>query len=62
MEFIKEYKGVFIYHNTLKNEYYCDAKYNSSNYENNTYIGNKIQYIERAINDCEGYIVDDIIQ
>ena len=62
MEFIKEYKGVFIYHNTLKNEYYCDAKYNSSNYENNTYIGSKIQHIERAINDCEGYVVDDIIQ
>lgn len=62
MEIIKEYKGVFIYHNTLKNEYYCDAKYNSSDYENKTHIGNKIQHIERAINDCEGYIVDDIIQ
>ena len=62
MEFIKEYKGVFIYHNTLKNEYYCDAKYNSSNYENNTHIGNKIQHIERAINDCYGYVVGDVIQ
>lgn len=62
MKPIKEYKGVFIYHNTFKNEYYCDAKYNSSNYENKTHIGNKIQHIERAINDCEGYVVDDIIQ
>ena len=62
MEPIKEYKGVFIYHNTLKNEYYCDAKYNSSNYENNTHTGNKIQHIERKINDCEEYVVDDIIQ
>lgn len=62
MKPIKEYKGVFIYHNTFKNEYYCDAKYNSSNYENKTHIGNKIQHIERAINDCEGYVVEDIIQ
>lgn len=62
MEFIKEYKSVFIYQHIPTGEYYCDAKYNSSNYKNNTHIGNKIQHIERAINDCKGYIVDDIIQ
>ena len=62
MEKLKEKKGVNIYHNTMKNEYYCDAKYNLSKYENNTHTGSKIQHIERAINDCEGYPVEDIIQ
>ncbi len=62
METVKEYKGVNIYHDTMKNEYYCDAKYNSSKYEDSTHIGSKIQHIERAINDCEGYLVEDIIQ
>ena len=62
MEIVKEYKGVNIYHDTVKNEYYCDAKYNSSKYEDKTHTGSKVQHIERAINDCEGYLVEDIIQ
>lgn len=62
METVKEYKGVNIYYNTLKNEYYCDAKYNSNKYEDKTHTGSKVQHIERAINDCEGYLVEDIIQ
>ena len=62
MEIVKEYKGVNIYHDTVKNEYYCDAKYNSSKYEDKTHTGSKVQHIERAINDCEGYPVEDIVQ
>lgn len=57
MNLVKEYKGVKIFVSTL-GEFYCDAIKNSNDYKVKTFSSNKLQSIEKAIDDFKGQEID----
>lgn len=57
MVLVKNYKGVDIYV-TRNGEFYCDVTANSSDYKNKTFQSNKIQSIEKAIDNYQSSDID----
>lgn len=55
---VKEYKGVNIYVSTL-GKFYCDAINNSNDYNDKTFISDRLQSIEKAIDKFNGQGIDN---